>query len=341
MITKSWGALALAVFLFAAPTVVVSEAAAQDDPAPAAPETLFEFHSSFWLNLHHFLYEQAVFTTGDSTRRMARRARPVKLDALSGYERSAIKSALAFYRDSVIERSLLFNRRMGELDRELGMLGEEEGVIGQIGWRNLEDLLDEAAPIYAAYWWPKHDKANQEYIATLEPLVAEYGRAIAAEQSAVFQVEWPEEPVRVDVVEFANWAGAYTHTEPTYILVSSTEGRGDPHGNLETVFHEAGHGMIGRTRGPVSEAMARAFEDAGKEPPRSLWHPLLFFTVGEIVRDQLEEAGVEDFVPYADKYQLYSGEWAKPQSLVLLNWPAYMAGETTLEAAAEAIAADW
>ena len=307
----------------------------------SSSDTLFEFHSAFWLNLHHFLYEQAIFSAGDSTRRMARNTRPVTLDALSGYQRSVIKAARAFYRDSVIESSLLFNRRLGEIDRELGRLEQTEGVIGQIGWRALEALLDEMAPIYATYWWPRHDAANRAHVEALEPLVAEYGEAIATEQTAVLIAEWPEEPIRVDVVEFANWAGAYTRTDPTRILISSTAGRGDDHGNLETVFHEAGHGMIGRTRGPVSEAIGRAFTEAGKEPPRSLWHPLLFFTVGEIVARQLAEDGVEDFVPYADRYGLYSGEWGKAHSLLLVYWPAYMAGEATLDDAVEKIAAEW
>jgi hypothetical protein len=316
------------------------DASSPEASTPPA-DTLFVFHSAFWLNLHHFLYEQAVFAAGDSTRRMARHATPVTLDPLSGYERSVWKSAVAFYQDSVIDRSLLFNRLMGELDGQLGALDREESVEGQLGWRNLETVLDEAASIYATYWWPEHDKANRQHIAALEPLIARFGQAIAADQSAVFQVPWPEQPIRVDIVEFANWAGAYTRTEPTRILVSSTEGRGDPYGNLETVFHEAGHGMIGRTRGPVSEAAARAFTEAGREPPRSLWHPLLFYTVGVIVGDHLEAAGVGGFVPYADLHGLYGGEWAKPHELVVLYWPAYMAGETTLDATVEKIAADW
>lgn len=311
------------------------------DSEPAVADTLFAFHSAFWLNLHHFLYEQAVFSAGDSTRRMARGATPVSLDALSDGERSAWTAALGFYRDSVIGNDLLFNRRLGEVDRELGALGDAESVGGGLGWMELAPVLEDAAPVYRAHWWPAHDSANLAHIAALEPLVARFGDAIATELTAVMQVTWPSEPVRVDIVEYANWAGAYTRGDPIRIVVSSTEGRGDPLGNLETVFHESGHGMIGRTRGPVTEAAVRAFTEAGKEPPRSLWHPLLFYTVGEIVGDELAEAGIEGYEPYADRFGLYTGRWAQAHALVLVYWPPYMEGRTTLDASMDSLAAAW
>lgn len=340
MLGKIFVSATLGLVLLVGPTVERATAV-QVTPAPSVPDTLFRFRSSFWLNLHHFFYEQAIFAASDSTRRMARNTRQVSLDPLSGYQRSVVKTATAFYRDSVIERSLLFNRLMGDLDRQLGELGEAESVRGQLGWRSLEELLDEAAPIYATYWWPRHEAANQAHIAALEPLVARYGEAIAADQTAALRVEWPAQPIRVDIVEYANWAGAYTRGDPIRIVISSTEGRGDELGNLETVFHEAGHGMIGRTRGPVSEAISVAFTDVGKEPPRQLWHPLLFYTVGVIVLEQLAEDGVDDYVPYADRYGLYTGAWGKAHDLLELYWPAYLAGETTLDVALDGIAADW
>jgi hypothetical protein len=308
---------------------------------PSATHTLFEIHSSFWLNLHHFLYEQAVFSAGDSTRRMSRHATRASLDGLPEAERRIWDEALAFYRDSLIERSLLFNRRLGQLDRELWSLGAAPGVAGRLSSSALEPVLEAAAPVYAARWWPEHDAANREYIASLEPLLERFGDAIAADVETILHEAWPDEAVRVEIVEYANWAGAYTRTEPTRIVISSTEGVGDELGSLETVFHEAAHGMLGRTHGAVAEATRRAFTRAGKEPPASLWHPLLFFTVGEIVGRHLAKYGIEGYMPYADRHGLYTGEWREPHRLLSLYWPAYLDGQTTLDAALEKIAAAW
>ena len=37
----------------------------------------------------------------------------------------------------------------------------------------------------------------------------------------VFEAPWPGNPVRVDIVAYANWAGAYTTIEPTRPTISS------------------------------------------------------------------------------------------------------------------------
>ena len=43
----------------------------------------------------------------------------------------------------------------------------------------------------------------------------------------------------------------------------------------------------------AEQPILEAVRAAGKEPPRSLWHPLLFFTVGEIVGAQQSPVGLE------------------------------------------------
>ena len=63
----------------------------------------FEFHSDFWLNLHHFLYEQALHP--DQT--------------LTGDEKLAWNKAVQFYRQSIIRHDLMEDANMRSIDTEL------------------------------------------------------------------------------------------------------------------------------------------------------------------------------------------------------------------------------
>ena len=47
--------------------------------------------------------------------------------------------------------------------------------------------------------------------------------------------------MRVDLLVYANWAGAYTTGGPAHIVLSSTDEDSLADGALETLFHEASH----------------------------------------------------------------------------------------------------
>jgi hypothetical protein len=51
---------------------------------------------------------------------------------------------------------------------------------------------------------------------------------------------------------------------------------------LESIFHEAGHALIF----PPHRELRTALEEAGKPGHDDLWHALLFFTAGEVVKRQ-------------------------------------------------------
>ena len=158
-------------------------------PAPAGP---FEFHSDFWLNLHHFLYEQA----GHPTKPLA---------DLTAAEKAAWGNAVTFYRRSITPHDLLLDPHMQSIDTELA---EDESlpklvVNGPDG--NLWETLNSVAAIYRAHWWPAQDQANRAFIAAAVPLVQRYAPLLMKQLSTVYEAAWPKDPVRVDLAEYANW----------------------------------------------------------------------------------------------------------------------------------------
>jgi len=62
--------------------------------------------------------------------------------------------------------------------------------------------------------------------------------ALAPRVAAGYGAQWPAERTVVDVVAYANWAGAYTTNDPTHVTVSSTDSRLEGAGALEILFHE-------------------------------------------------------------------------------------------------------
>ncbi len=295
--------------------------------APVAQAGPFEFHSDFWLNLHHFLYEQA----SSHANRTA---------DLAGDEKVAWRKALAFYRQAMITHDLLFDPHMQSIDTELA---EDETlpklvVNGADG--ALWDTLNSAAPIYRAHWWTAHDRANCKYVAAALPLVQQYGPMFVKQLTTVYETAWPKDPIRVDVAEYANWAGAYTYTygwSRIHEIVSSFDDANQGSAALEVLFHEATHGIVPSNSGRLADQISLASKTHSLQPPNDLFHIFIFYTAGELARRDLATAGVNGYVPYAIKKHLYQDEWARWHSSIAVYWKQHLDGTLSLNDAVNKI----
>jgi hypothetical protein len=291
--------------------------APSDAVASAAP---FEFHSNFWINLHHFLYQQAMEESRG-------RAKP-EGDA-------AWNDAVQFYKTNVIGRDLLFDRGMNRIDTALASadspLRDDTAALD----KNLRTILNAAAPIYRARWWPAHDRANRFWIRATVPLVDELSARLTQQIATAYEVQWPAAPVRVDVAVYANWAGAYTWgTNPIHTLASSTNAGYQGFAALEMLFHEASHGLVGEPGGRLVDAIARECKAADIPVPDDLLHVFIFYTAGELARRDLAEYGVTGYEPYASKNGLYArAGWTRYEEALDLFWKPHLDGALSLDEA--------
>ncbi|MGB6945460.1 MAG: hypothetical protein WBE37_23890 [Bryobacteraceae bacterium] len=280
----------------------------------ARADSTFEFHSGFWVNLHHFLYEQA----GSQT--------PLADDS------PAWQRALEYYRREVVKRNLLsdeaatINNRLSGLDNAPALRdsGLPPGLIA---------ALEAAAPIYKARWWPDHDRANRAWIAAVTPLVSKYSESLKKELAAAYQTGWPAAPIRTDVTEYASFAGAYTTLDPTHITVSSINPGNQGDAALEVLFHEASHAMVGKIRTALEDEASRQHKLLRR---RDFWHALLFYTTGEIV-----EQHRNGYVPYAVKNGLYNRAWPGAPEVLDADWKPYLDGKIDLAAAVHRLVLDY
>ncbi len=149
----------------------------------------------------------------------------------------------------------------------------------------------------------------------------------------------------MDVSAFANWSGAYTTLDPLRVTISSLDPRNQDSAALEVLFHEASHGIAE----PVEQAITRECKQRDKAIPRDLWHALIFYTTGEVIRPVmtaangqpasgtlLAESGDGDtpgggYTPYAVKEGLYQRGWDDYLKVLTRFWQPYLDGTASFD----------
>lgn len=246
---------------------------------------LFEFHSSFWVSLHHTLYVSARAHGGHASRmtEMAVLGDTAGWAALTSAERTTWEEALSAYEDVFADLDLSFDSMAVAVKTQLVELSDHDRPKIQ-GPPGLVAVLQSAAPVYAKVWWPRHDAANRAWVEEVLPLLEEYGDAIRIGVTSAFRTSWPAEPIRVDLSPYTGWAGAYATEYPAHIMVSSVAENYKGSQGLEMLFHEALHTM----EGALWDARRVARERIGQRIPYNVIHTIVFYTAGMVTAQAVE-----------------------------------------------------
>jgi len=296
--------------------------------SPSSSPT-FEFHSGFWINLHHFLYHLAQ-PPGPPPRSPV----PPPIGALSADEQRAWNDAIAYYRASVIQHDLLFDDRMGEIKSALAAAERDSVLRDNAVGAELTRVLDRVAAIYRKHWWPTHNAMNDLWIAALQPLLRILGPKLGAQLATAYGTSWYPAPIRVDVsVRAGPRVVAYTTgTTHGHVVVASTDPCDQGYAALETLFHEASHTIVDDGQGPIGEGIAAAAKARHVPPPPNLWHALMFYTQGEFMRRDLAALGVP-YEPESGICDVYRGAWIRYRNAAALFWDPYLSGKVPLDSA--------
>jgi len=361
----------LRIFL-AAPLLLPAAASAKIEPVNSStqfattqtsgsesPLPVFEMHSGFWVNLHHFLYLQARLLKGNSSATETVRGAaqpdevPVSLIDFPEADIRAWQDAVAFYTKDLAGRDLLLNGDMEIINNQLSAMESCPDLEGKTtplcksGLRqDLVEALERAAPVYRTHWWAQQDRANREWIAQVAPMIQKMGVELSGQLADVYERPWPTQRLRVDVVWYAGPFGSYTTLDPVHVTISSHDPRNRGVYGFEVLFHESSHALAGA----VTAAIAREFRARDKPIPRDFWHALLFYTTGEIVRRDVEYGSMTftreqtnsatGYLPYAARFGLYSGSWEHFRGLLDLYWLPYLDGRVSFDTAMARLAAD-
>ena len=371
-------------------------ARAQQSGSIYSPLPVFELHSGFWINLHHTLYYEAKLRAASASQTSASSQKPAPSQTpassqapppsrtsdasrqpavktmrdlaarLTPAERAAWDAAVSFYAANYASKDLLFNNDLVLLKNQLEDFEDCDDLSGakkktcDAGLPvNITKTLESAAAPYRAHLWAEHDRANRRWVARVAPLVEEQGVGISERLADIYQAKWPGEKIRVDVSAYANWAGAYTTIEPLRVTISSTDTRNQDDQALEVLFHEASHGIAE----PVQSAIARECRQRGKAIPRDLWHALIFYTTGEVIRPVMSNSAspareekkqrivagssgapslgaaappesapdIQPYTPYAIREGLYQRGWNSYFQLLTRFWQPYLDSKATFD----------
>jgi hypothetical protein len=338
-------------------------AMAQQSSSAYGPLPVFEFHSGFWINLHHMLYYEAKQRANPSAATAKSNSGPQPAlktmrnaaTALTPEEREAWDSAVTYYAANYAEKDLLFNTDLILLKNQLGdfedcdeLSGKKKKTCDAGLPEKITQVLEVAAPVYRAHLWADQDRSNRRWVARVAPLVEEQGVGISQRLADIYQTKWPIAKIRVDVSAYANWAGAYTTIDPLRVTISSTDTRNQGDEAFEVLFHEASHGIAE----PVQSAIVRECRQRDKAIPRDLWHALIFYTTGEVIKPLLATADKDPqdkhplvspnangapptardtYIPYAIREGLYQRGWNDYLQLLTRFWQPYLDSKSTFD----------
>jgi len=292
----------------------------------------FEFHDGFWMNLHHALFQEGLKKSrGGKVESLC--GRPLVARELAGWD-----AAIEFYRANYATRDLLFNDVLTAVKSAIAAI-DDGSVVTEPLPADLASILAAAAPGYRGCGWEAQRAANERWIAELKPRLERYGAAVERRLADVYHEAWPE-PIRVDVVGYASWSGAYTTLRPVHSVISGSEPAQQGLAAFEIVFHEASHALIGPNDGEITVRLRDAFQARGQPMPRDLWHALLFYSTGEVVRDLVEKEHLGPYTPFAFAGGLYDRDpkWKAFAEAMAVHFKPYLDGKTDLDAAVRELA---
>ena len=157
----------------------------------------------------------------------------------------------------------------------------------------------------------------------MEPKAVAIAPMVVPRLEAELGAAWPEKPVRIDVSDYVREIGeAYTTDYPPHTTISSRNSQNQDIAGLEIIFHEASHTMSRKIEDSLSIECAAQKKNCG-----DLWHAVLFYTVGNAVKQSLPAEPT--FVPYAYRFGLYNhGAWKVYRIALEKEWQPYLDGKT-------------
>src|SRR6185369_2340007 len=131
----------------------------------------------------HFLYQQVRFQEQPIT------------DKLTPAERGAWSSALEYYKQTFAKRDLLFDEELVKIKDRLSDLASSTELKDPGLPAELIKTLEQVAPVYRKYWWPEHERANQEWIKNLKLLLQRFAGSLTEELGTAYREKWPDRPM--------------------------------------------------------------------------------------------------------------------------------------------------
>ncbi|WP_444922513.1 hypothetical protein ACJJID_09485 [Microbulbifer sp. CnH-101-G] len=318
--------LLLALFLI----LSASPALAQDQPGNQMGSwRSVSFKSEPLLNLHLFIYELARdehFYTAFK-----------KESGISDSELYLFDAAVRDYIKHGAARNVHIIRSNEEIADLTAMILSDDAVGAKPDSNTLYDHVQALSTFYDKNLWGQHRKSNLEWYQSLEEKLNIYGDSISDRLEGLFGEKLVVKKHTVNVVYKPGMRqGATTSGRSFQSIINSTYPDYADWFALEMFFHEISHANAVRRESKLQKIIAKEFNSLGLGDKKGIWHPIQFYTVGQVIKSEISE-DVKNYIPYAEMKGLYVGSWDY-QSILDQYWMPYLDGEVSMEQAIRNIA---
>ncbi|AWF82662.1 hypothetical protein BTJ40_18625 [Microbulbifer sp. A4B17] len=287
------------------------------------------FESEPQLNMHLFLYELARDEDLYDTLKDE--------GGLSFEEQALFDHAISEYRKYGANKNIHILRS----DSEIADLTALLLVSNPVGPDSVDNILyariNEISIIYKTKLWKLHHERNLKWYLDLKSKLDIYGDTISSSLEALFDEKLVADEHTVNIVYKPGMRqGATTSGRSFQTVINSTYPDYSDWYALEMFFHEISHANSVGRNSKLQQIISTEFSRLGLDNHKGIWHPIQFYTVGEVVKKVISK-DVSEYVPYAEVRGLYTGRW--DYKMVLdQNWKPYLDGEVSMETAVENIA---
>jgi tetratricopeptide (TPR) repeat protein len=297
--------------------------------SPVFSTQRFAFFSDFETNLNDALIAAGV--TGNGRRPAFN----------TGAETSCFESLPRSAREDWERAAAFYARRIspaGWTSREQSALRLQLAGVPDNPDSNTRQVLDSAraersaaAFAYRQCRWAARDSANRQFIALARSWLGTHEEVVARRLEQLYERAWTGLPILVDVTETVSWSGAnsFILDDGGGHLLISTAYVGPS--ALEVVFHESSHLLMVRNS-PVRRALEAAASAASYRLPDDLWHVVLFYQTGEVVRQAIFSRS-RGYVPMVNEI-FGRGTWTEFRTALESEWLPYVEGRRSLTDAA-------
>jgi len=253
----------------------------------------FEFKNSYWINLHHFLYQKADSSQLRNLREDNLKFIEVGEDdifaKLSQTEEEVLNQAVRYYKVTLTDKSL--RRDLSNL-RNWFQHQEKLKVLTDTTYgKKFIEVINRVSPVYDRYFWEIHKAHNLSVLAMHIKTIDEIEEEVLSKMERFSLNKWPDSSkVRVDITAYANWAGGYTASKPEMnVVISTLDPTNLTSSFIETILHEGSHLLYLFGESPVRDKIYYKSEELGMEFPRNLWHASMFYLSGRATQEALSK----------------------------------------------------
>lgn len=304
-----------------------------DFSKPIESTEYFDFYSSPWINLHHFLYNYATWQR-DSVEQDS-----IYYNLLSKLEANELTKfhlAVSYYQEKLIGDDL----RTGDKNHPLKLWLIDQQTL-QLPTNpelpEFDQVMMDFLPVYQKYVWNYHNERNLWVLKDNIELINRIEKAAVQKLETLTKSKWQERKIRVDISYHSKYERPYTNTRPTVMMVMDSKRNYKPAGNwIELLLHEASHHLIFSDEGFIGETIIEAGKRIDKKLPRSLSHAYLFYFSGIVAKELLEEQGIEEYELYMVRNRVF--EWSYP--ILEKNLRQYLKTQSGLDKASEQVILD-